>query len=64
MSNLTLQSTISFCGTQEFVEIRKKQREAQEKMDEKEEEMLERWNKEKEQGKVNGDDVEELLHCE
>jgi urea carboxylase len=49
---------------EEVVEIRKKQREAQAKMDEKEKEMLERWSKEKEQGKVSGDVVEELLHGE
>ena len=47
---------------EEVREVRKRQREAQEEMDRKEREMLERWAKEKEQGKVSGDVVEELLH--
>jgi urea carboxylase len=47
---------------EEVLEIRRRQREAQEEMDRKEEEMLERWGKEKEERKVSGDVVEELLH--
>lgn len=46
----------------EVAEIRKKQREAQAEMDKNEKEMLEKWNKEKEAGKVSGNVVEELLH--
>jgi urea carboxylase len=47
---------------EEVAEIRKQQQEAQAKMDEREKEMLEKWNKEKEEGKISVDVVEELLH--
>jgi urea carboxylase len=47
---------------EEVVEIRRRQREAQEGMDGKEGEMLESWNREKEEGKVSGNLVEVLLH--
>jgi urea carboxylase len=47
---------------EEVAEIRKKQRDAQAEMDKKEKDMLERWTKEKEEGKVSGDVVEELLN--
>lgn len=46
----------------EVKEIRRKQREAQAEMDKVEKEMLEKWNKEKEEGKVSVDTVEELLN--
>lgn len=46
----------------EVAEIRKKQRAAQEEMDKKEKKMLERWSREKEEGKLSGDVVEELLN--
>lgn len=49
---------------EELMQIRKKQREAQAKMDEVEKETLERWSKEKEQGKISLDTVEELLSGE
>ncbi|KAK5072132.1 hypothetical protein LTR64_004090 [Lithohypha guttulata] len=45
----------------EVKEIRRKQREAQAEMDKVEKEMLEKWNKEKEEGKISVDTVEELL---
>lgn len=45
----------------EVKEIRRKQREAQAEMDKVEKEMLEKWNREKEEGKVSVDTVEELL---
>jgi urea carboxylase len=47
---------------EEVVEIRRRQREAQEEMDGREREMLKRWQREKEEGKVSGDVVKELLH--
>ncbi|KAK5937113.1 hypothetical protein PMZ80_010654 [Knufia obscura] len=46
----------------EVKEIRQKQREAQAEMDKVEKEMLDRWNKQKEEGKVSVDTVEELLN--
>jgi hypothetical protein len=46
----------------EVVEIRAKQREAQARMDKLEKELLEKWGKEKEAGKISMDTVEELLH--
>lgn len=46
----------------EVKKIRQKQREAQAEMDKVEKEMLDRWNKEKEEGKVSVDTVEELLN--
>lgn len=47
---------------EEVKEIRQKQREAQSEMDKVEKEMLEKWNKEKEEGKVSVDTVQELLN--
>lgn len=47
---------------EEVVEIRSWQRDAQEEMDGREREILERWKREKEEGNVSGDVVEELLH--
>jgi urea carboxylase len=47
---------------EEVEEIRQRQREAQAEMDGKEKEMLKKWEKEKEEGKISGDVVEELLH--
>jgi urea carboxylase len=46
----------------EVAEIRKKQRQAQAEMDRLEKELLEKWNKEKEAGKISLDTVEELLN--
>ncbi len=46
----------------EVAKIRAKQREAQAEMDKLEKELLEKWSKEKEAGKVSIDTVEELLH--
>jgi urea carboxylase len=46
----------------EVTQIRKRQREAQAEMDKLEKEMLEKWNKEKEAGKISLDTVEELLN--
>lgn len=46
----------------EVAEIRAKQREAQAEMDKHEKELLEKWSKEKEAGKISLDTVEELLH--
>lgn len=43
-------------------EVKRKQREAQAEMDKIEAEMLEKWNKEKEEGKISMDTVEELLN--
>ena len=45
----------------EVVEIRKRQRTAQEQMNELEKEMLERWEKEKKEGQISMDSVEALL---
>jgi len=47
---------------EEVKEIRRKQREAQAEMDKIEKEMLDKWNEEKEAGKVSVDTVEELLN--
>ncbi|KAJ9663199.1 hypothetical protein H2198_000960 [Neophaeococcomyces mojaviensis] len=47
---------------EEVKEIKRKQKEAQAEMDKIEKEMLEKWGKEKEQGKVSVDTVEELLN--
>jgi hypothetical protein len=47
--------------TKEVAKIRAEQREAQAKLD-KEKEMLEKWAKEKEAGKISMDTVEELLN--
>lgn len=47
---------------EEVKEVKRKQREAQAEMDKIEKEMLEKWNKEKEEGKVSMDTVEELLN--
>lgn len=46
----------------EVKEVKRKQRKAQAEMDKIENEMLERWNQEKEEGKVSVDTVEELLN--
>lgn len=46
---------------EEVAKIRAEQREAQAKLD-KEKEMLEKWAKEKEAGKISMDTVEELLN--
>jgi hypothetical protein len=46
----------------EVEQIRAKQRKAQAEMDKLEKELLEKWNKEKEAGKISMDTVEELLH--
>lgn len=46
----------------EVKEVKRKQREAQAEMDKVEKEMLDKWNKEKEEGKVSVDTVEELLN--
>jgi len=46
----------------EVKEIKRKQREAQAEMDKVENEMLDKWNKEKEEGKISVDTVEELLN--
>jgi urea carboxylase len=49
--------------TKEEVEtIRAKQREAQAEMDKREKELLDKWSKEKEAGKISMDTVEELMH--
>lgn len=45
----------------EVKEIRRKQREAQAEMDKLEKELIDKWNKEKEESKVSVDAVEELL---
>jgi len=45
----------------EVAQIRAKQKEAQAEMDKTEKEMLEKWSKEKEEGKISMDTVEELL---
>src|SRR4051794_30324605 len=47
---------------EEVAKIRAEQREAQAKLDKKEKEMLEKWAKEKEAGKISMDTVEELLN--
>jgi len=47
---------------QEVEKIRAEQREAQAKMDKLEKELLEKWAKEKEEGKISMDTVEELLN--
>lgn len=47
---------------EEVVEIRKRQSEAQARMDEVEREMMDRWTKEKAEGKVPMDKVEALLN--
>ena len=47
---------------EEVADIRKKQRKAQEEMDEVEKEMMERWTKEKAAGKIPMDKVEALLN--
>jgi urea carboxylase len=47
---------------EEVAEIRKEQAKAQEEMDRKEKELIEKWTKEKEEGKISMDTVEELLH--
>ncbi|KAK5098643.1 hypothetical protein LTR70_002532 [Exophiala xenobiotica] len=47
---------------EEVKEIKRKQREAQAEMDKIEKEMLDKWNEEKEAGKVSVDTVEELLN--
>lgn len=47
---------------QEVKEVKRKQKEAQTEMDKLEREMLDKWNKEKEEGKVSVDAVEELLN--
>lgn len=46
----------------EVKEIHEKQQKAQAEMDKIEKEMLDKWNKEKEQGKVSVDAIEELLN--
>ena len=46
----------------EVTQIRAKQREAQAKMDKLEKELLGKWSKEKEAGKISMDTVEELLN--
>jgi len=46
----------------EVAEIRARQRKAQAEMDKLEKELLEKWNQEKEAGKISMDAVEELLH--
>ncbi|KAJ9610321.1 hypothetical protein H2200_005098 [Cladophialophora chaetospira] len=46
----------------EVAQIRAKQREAQAEMDKLEKELLEKWSKEKEAGKISMDTVEELLN--
>jgi urea carboxylase len=45
----------------EVKKIREEQRKAQAEMDKKEKELLEKWNKEKEAGKVSMDTVEEMM---
>lgn len=47
---------------EEVKEVKRKQRAAQAEMDKIEKEMLDKWNKEKEEGKVSVDAVEELLN--
>lgn len=47
---------------EEVAQIRAEQREAQAKMDKIEKELLEKWTKDKEAGKISMDTVEELLH--
>ena len=47
---------------EEVAKIREEQREAQAKMNKLEKEMLEKWGKEKEEGKVSMDTVEELMN--
>jgi urea carboxylase len=49
---------------EEVAKTRAKQREAQAKLDKKEKEMLEKWAKEKEAGKISMSTVEELLNGE
>ena len=46
----------------EVAQIRKEQAKAQEDMDKKEKELIEKWTKEKEEGKISMDTVEELLN--
>lgn len=46
----------------EVASIRKEQAKAQEEMDRKEKELIEKWTKEKEEGKISMDTVEELLN--
>ena len=47
---------------EEVKKIRAEQRKAQAEMDKLEKELLEKWNKEKEEGKISMDTVEELLN--
>ena len=46
----------------EVAQIRAKQRKAQAEMDKTEKDLLEKWNKEKEEGKISMDTVEELMN--
>jgi urea carboxylase len=55
--NALLEST-----KEEVARIRKEQAKAQEEMDRLEKELLEKWTKEKEEGKISTDAVEELLN--
>lgn len=55
--NLLLEST-----REEVRKIREEQAKAQEEMDKKEKELIEKWTKEKDEGKISMDTVEELLN--